>query len=125
MHSLLGSYLGRRQFPKDMSRFEIRHFFQLTDGERRELRVRFPKKVRLGAALQLGFLRMTSATLAALDYVPRALLKYLGKQLQCPAPYLATLRALYQVTRTHPSSRAFKAWYCTDFYGAFSCLTIC
>jgi integrase len=47
----------------------------LTDVDRRELRIRFPKKVRLGAALQLGFLhlRMTGTTSAAMDNVPRAL----------------------------------------------------
>jgi hypothetical protein len=39
-----------------MSRFEIQHFFTMTDNDRRELRIRFPKKVRLGAALQPGCL---------------------------------------------------------------------
>jgi hypothetical protein len=27
MRTLLWSYLGQRQFPREMSRFEIRHFF--------------------------------------------------------------------------------------------------
>ena len=67
MRTLLWSYLGQRQFPREMSRFEIRHFFTMTENDRRELRIRFPKKVRLGAALQLGFLRMTGTTLAAMD----------------------------------------------------------
>lgn len=48
---------------------------------------------------------MTGTTLAAMDYVPRALLKYLGMQLQCTAPDVATLRALYRVTRTLYSIR--------------------
>jgi hypothetical protein len=69
-----------------MSRFEIRHFFTLADADRRELRVRFPRKGRLGAALQLGFLRMTGNTLAAMDYVPRVVQKHLGIQLQGLAP---------------------------------------
>ncbi len=66
MHSLLWSSLGRRSFPKEMGRFEIRHFFTLTDAARRELRGRFPRRLRLGAALQLGIVRMTGSTLAAL-----------------------------------------------------------
>src|ERR1700749_2030597 len=106
MHSLLQSSLGRRNFPKEMSRFELRHFFTLTDAERRELRVRFPRRLRLGAALQLGFVRMTGSTLAALDYVPSVLLKYLGKQLQITTPDLATLRALYRVERTQYAHQA-------------------
>jgi hypothetical protein len=53
MRTLLWSYPGQRQFPKEMSRFEIQHFFTFTDDDRRELRIRFPKRVRLGAALQL------------------------------------------------------------------------
>ncbi len=50
MRSLLWSNLGHRNFPKEMGRFEIRHFFTLTNAERRELRVRFPRSLRLGAA---------------------------------------------------------------------------
>jgi len=100
MRTLLWSYLGQRQFPKEMSRFEVQHFFTFTDGDRRELRIRFPKRVRLGAALQLGFLRMTGTTLATMNYVPRTLLKHLGKQLQYAAPDVTTLRALYRVSRT-------------------------
>jgi len=49
MRTLLWSYLGQRQFSREISRFEIQHFFTLTDADRRELRVRFPKKGRLGA----------------------------------------------------------------------------
>jgi hypothetical protein len=111
MRTLLWSYLGQRQFPREMSRFEIWHFFTMTDNDRRELRTRFPKKVRLGAALQLGFLRMTGTTLAAMDYVPRELLKYLGKQLLCTAPDVATLRALYRVTRTQYSHQSWACAY--------------
>jgi hypothetical protein len=109
MRTLLWSYLGRRQCPREMSRFEIRHFFTLADADRRELRVRFPRKGRLGAALQLGVLRMTGSTLAAMDYVPRAVLKHLGTQLQGLAPEIATLRALYRVERT---LYAHQSWAC-------------
>jgi hypothetical protein len=55
MRTLLRWYLGQRQFPKELSRSEIQHFFTFTDDDCRELRIRFPKRVRLGAALQLGF----------------------------------------------------------------------
>jgi hypothetical protein len=38
MRTLLWSYLGQRQFPREMSRFEIRHFFTMTDNDRRRYR---------------------------------------------------------------------------------------
>jgi hypothetical protein len=37
MRALLWSYLGQRQFLREMSRFEIRHFLTLADADRREL----------------------------------------------------------------------------------------
>lgn len=63
MRTLLWSYLGARRFPRDMSAFELRHFFSFSIADRRELRVRYPRRPRLGAALQLGFVRMTGTTL--------------------------------------------------------------
>jgi hypothetical protein len=53
IRTLLWSYLAQRQILREMSRFEIGHSF--TDADRQELRVRFPRKGCLGAALQLGF----------------------------------------------------------------------
>ncbi len=94
MRTLL--YLGRRRFPREMSTFEVRRFFTLQSEDRHLLRRRFRSRARLGAALQLGFLRMTGTTLDALDYVPRPVLDYLSRQLGISAPELTTLRALYR-----------------------------
>jgi hypothetical protein len=52
---------------------------------------------------------MTGSTLAAMDYVPRAVLKRLGTQLQGLAPEIAMLRALYRVERT---LYAHQSWAC-------------
>lgn len=90
------TYLGRKVFPKDMSEFELREFFTLSAADKRTIRIDSATKTRLALALQLGFLRMTGTTLDAYDYVPRAVLEYLGKQLKVRAPMLATLRALYR-----------------------------
>jgi len=96
MRSLLWSYLGSRRFPREMSTFEVRRFFTLSSDDRHVLRRRFRSRSRLGAALQLGFLRMTGTTLDAFDYVPRAVLEHVGHQLGMSAPELTTLRALYR-----------------------------
>jgi Domain of unknown function (DUF4158) len=54
----------------------------------------------MGAALQLGFVRMTGTTLDSLEYVPPSLLRHLGRQFVQRAPDLATLRSLYRRTQT-------------------------
>jgi hypothetical protein len=69
MRSLQWSYLGSRRFPREMSTFEVRRFFTLSSDDPHVLRRRFHSRSRLGAALQLGFIRMTGTTLDAFDYV--------------------------------------------------------
>jgi hypothetical protein len=54
MRTLSWSYLGCRQFPRELSPFEIRHFFSLDATDRRDLRVRYPKKLRLGQLCSSG-----------------------------------------------------------------------
>ncbi len=96
MRRIHSTYLGRTTVPRELTDFEMREFFTLTAADKRALRVAVRTRLRLGVALQLGFLRMTGTTLVALDYVPRDLLEFLGKQVGRPAPMLATLRGLYR-----------------------------
>jgi hypothetical protein len=56
---------------------------------------RYRDSLRLGAALQIGFLKMCGRPLDAIQRVPADLLEHLGEQLEIPAPTIATLRALY------------------------------
>jgi hypothetical protein len=49
----------------------------------------------LGAALQIGFLKMSGRPLDAIQRVPADLLKHLADQIDVPAPMIATLKALY------------------------------
>lgn len=95
MRTLLWSYLGWRRFPRELSAFEVRHFFSLTRRDREALRKRIRTRARLGAAIQLGFVRMTGTMLEALEHVPRAVFAHVAHQLALPAPELGTLRALY------------------------------
>src|ERR1700692_3440993 len=88
-------YLGWRQLPADVSEFEITHFFSLRVEERSAVLTRYRDSLRLGAALQIGFIKMCGRPLDAVQRVPVDLLKHLGEQLEIPAPTIATLRALY------------------------------
>ncbi len=51
--------------------------------------------MKLGLALQIGFLRLGGRVLDAVRIVPAALWKHLGEQFDVAAPDLASLRAMY------------------------------
>ncbi len=71
MRTLLWAYLGWRRSPRELSAFEVRRFFSLAPADRQILRRRFHTRARLGAAVKLGFVRMTGTMLDTLDHVPR------------------------------------------------------
>lgn len=109
MGTLLWSYLGWHRFPRELSSFEVRRFFSFSLADRHVLRRRFRSRARLGAAIQLGFVRMTGATLETFDHIPREVLAHTGRQLALSAPELATLRALY---RRRPTLFEHQSWAC-------------
>lgn len=92
-------HLGWRKLPVDLSDFEIAHFFTLRPDERRAVRSKYKSVLRLGIALQIGFLRMCGRPLDAVQRVPTPLLRHLSEQLDVPSPDPATLRGLYQRRR--------------------------
>ena len=92
-------YLGWRRLPADLSEFEIAHFFTLKPVDIRAVRSRYKESLRLGAALQLGFLTMCGRPPSALQRVSTDLLQHLGNQLAVGAPDIATLRAIYRRRR--------------------------
>src|SRR5450631_2429777 len=92
-------YLGWTRLPAEVSEFEITHFFSLRVEERSAVLTRYRDSLRLGAALQIGFLRMCGRPLDAVQRVPAPLLKQLGEQLAVASPDLATLRGLYNRRR--------------------------
>jgi hypothetical protein len=80
-------YLGARFLPKQLSGWEIDHFFTLEPEERDDLCRRFSGLNRLAMALQLGFLRMTGCTLDGVRILPRNLLEHIGAQLAIDTPH--------------------------------------
>ena len=94
------SFLGWRRLPADLSKFEIAHFFTLKPVDIRAVHSRYKESLRLGVALQLGFLTMCERPLSALQRVPTTLLPHLGKQLAVPAADIATLRAICRRRRS-------------------------
>ena len=73
-------YLGRRTFPSDITDFELRQTFTFTAQEQSDIRHAFRSRLRIAAALQLGFLRLTGSTPSTIEHVPTRVLYYLGQQ---------------------------------------------
>lgn len=90
------AFLGRRRLPRALSAFELDAFFTFTGAERRAIEQRRTPALRLGLALQLGFVRMCGQPLAAVGAVPPALWRHLGAQFEVTAPDLASLRVMYR-----------------------------
>jgi hypothetical protein len=94
------TFLGLKRFPRELSGFETEAFFTFTATERAVIDARRAASLKLGLALQIGFLRMSGRLLDAVRIVPPALWKHLGNQFGEPAPDLASLRAMYRRRRT-------------------------
>ena len=88
-------FLGRTPLPPTLSAFVINEFFTLKGGEVQSVLSRYGPDMRLGTALQIGFLRMCGRPLDKLQRVPIAVLEYLSSQVGGTAPDIATLRAIY------------------------------
>jgi hypothetical protein len=93
MNKWQATFLGLKQLPRELSGFEIEAFFTFTATERALIDSRRASSLKLGLALQIGFLRMSGRLLDAVRIVPPALWKHLGEQFAEPAPDLASLGA--------------------------------
>jgi Domain of unknown function (DUF4158) len=111
MHDWQLAYLGRHTFPTELTNFELRQTFTFDAVEREDIRKAFRSRLRIGAAPQLGFLRLTGTTLSSIEYVPAAVLRHLGSQFAVPTPDLATLRALYKRKMTRVAHQSWAIEY--------------
>ena len=92
-------YLGEERLPETLSALEIEHFFTLDEDELPSVRERRGPLNRLALALQIGFLKMTGRTLNSVELIPPQILDHLGRQVDCVAPRIASIRAFYRRRR--------------------------
>jgi hypothetical protein len=78
-----------------LSALTINELFTLDGAEIRAVLSRYGMEMRLGGALQIGFLKMCGRPLDKLQRVPIPVLEHLSLQIGGPAPEIATLRAIY------------------------------
>jgi len=88
-------FLGRAQVPPSLSALAISEFFTLNGAELQVVLSRYGADMRLGTALQIGFLKMCGRPLDQLQRVPISVLEHLSPQLGGVPPDLATLRGFY------------------------------
>ena len=86
---------GRTQKPPTLSAFVINEFFTLSQPELQAMLSRYGVDMRLGTALQIGFLKMCGRALDKFQRLPVAVLEHLNAQVGGSSPDLATLRAFY------------------------------
>jgi TnpA family transposase len=96
MDSWHSTFLGLRHLPREVTAFEIEVFFQFSADESRIIEERRRPELKLGLALQIGFLRMSGRLLEAVRIVPPLLWRHLGVRFGVAAPDLASLRAMYR-----------------------------
>ncbi len=96
MDSWHATFLGLPHLPREITAFEREAFFQFSAAERRVIEGRRRTELKLGLALQIGFLRMSGWLLDAVRIVPPRLWRHLGEQFAVAAPDLASLRAMYR-----------------------------
>jgi TnpA family transposase len=94
------SYLGHDGFPDGLTELEVVRYFTPTPDELAVIRQRRSDPNRIAFALQLGFLKMTGRALNTVEIVPPAILLHLGDTIGCPAPQIASIRALYRRRRS-------------------------
>lgn len=95
MNPWQATFFGLKQIPRELTAFEIEAFFTFTAAERQVIEQRRRPALKLGLALQIGFLRMSGRVLDAVRIVPAVLWRHLGEQFNVAAPDLASLRAMY------------------------------
>ena len=100
MDNWQATFLGLKHLPRELTAFEIEAFFRFTPAERQVIEERRRPELKLGLALQMGFLRMSGRVLDAVRIVPTVLWRHLGEQLHVAAPDLASLRAMYRRGKT-------------------------
>src|SRR6266403_3528826 len=75
MNPWQSTFFGLKQIPRELTAFEIEVFFTFTASERQVIEQRRRAALKLGLALQIGFLRMSGRVLDAVRIVRSTIVK--------------------------------------------------
>jgi TnpA family transposase len=113
VHRWQFQYIGTTTLPKTLSTVELSAFFTFNETELAEIARKRKDALRIAAAVQLGFLKMTGSTLSDLNTIPLQLLRHVASQLGVPAVAIATLRSTYD----RPKTRFDHQWWAMELLG--------
>jgi hypothetical protein len=113
VHRWQFQYIGTTTIPKDLEVVELSAFFTYGPAELAEITNKRKDPLRIAAAVQLGFLKMTGSPLSDLSSIPLRLLRHVATQLGVKAPAIATLRSIYDRDKT----RLEHQWWAMKFLG--------
>jgi TnpA family transposase len=104
-------FVGQTSLPKSISQADVDEAFSLSAKDVVDVREKF-RSARLGAALQLVFVRATGRSLDAVSGVPRVLLQSLCTALGLNETAIASLRSLYKRPATRFAHQRWAREYC-------------
>lgn len=113
VHRWQFQYIGTTTLPKTLSVVELSAFFSYSEFELADLAKKRKESLRIAAAIQLGFLKMTGCPLGDLNTIPMRLLKHVASQLGVAPVSIATLRAIYD----RPKTRFDHQWWAMELLG--------
>lgn len=113
IHRWQHQYIGATSLPKTLSVVELQAFFTFSSAELQALATKRKDGLRIAAAIQLGFLKMTGCPLPDLKAIPARLLRHVAAQLELAPVAIATLRSLYD----RPKTRYEHQWWAMQLLG--------
>lgn len=113
VHRWQFQYIGSTTLPKTLSTVELSAFFTYSEEERAEIAKRRKDVLRIAAAIQLGFLKMTGSTLDDLNAIPLRLLRHVATEIGATPVGIASLRTIYE----RPKTRFDHQWWAMELLG--------
>jgi hypothetical protein len=104
-------FIGAESLPAKLSDFDVQQFFALSKDDAAALVARFRSDRRVGAAIQMLFLRASGRPLDRFAVVPRTLLRSICEGLGVNAVTIASLRTLYSRRSTLYEHQAWAREY--------------
>jgi TnpA family transposase len=104
-------FIGAESLPAKLSDFDVQQFFALSKDDAAALGTRFRSDRRVGAAIQMLFLRASGRPLDRFAVVPRTLLRSVCEGLGLSAVTIASLRTLYSRRSTLYEHQAWARAY--------------
>lgn len=113
IHRWQYQFIGTTSLPKSIGPIELQAFFTFNDAELAALATRRKDTLKIAAAVQLGFLKMSGSPLSDLKSIPLRLLRHVARQLEVEPVSIATLRSLYE----RPKTRYEHQWWAMQVLG--------